>query len=117
NGKAIALTDLQSALETVYNFTTSLAATLVYSGKLLTSNTTAQTLTPTIDLDDLDKHGGLEHDASLTRHDYSEGDQVTFQPELFDALLADSDSEYLTVESLAKSRVRREDYAASIGDS
>lgn len=117
NGKAIRLTDLQNALETVYNLDTSLAVSLVYSGKLLTSNTTAETLTPTIDLDDLAKHNALEHDASLSRLDYSEGDHVHLQPNLLTAMMADSPTDFLTVESLARTRVRREDHSNSIGNS
>jgi hypothetical protein len=101
----------------VYNLDVTLATTLAHTGKILSSNTTLELFEQTINLDDLDKHGGLEHDASLTRDDYAEGDQVTFQPELFAALLADSDTDYITVESLAKTRVRRENYSASIGDS
>ena len=117
NGRAIKLTDLQHALETVYNLDTSLAVSLVYSGKLLTSNTTAETLTPTLDLDALDKHNALEHDASLSRKDYSEGDHVNLQPDLLVAMLADSPTDFLTVESLARTRVRREDHSNSIGNS
>ena len=51
----------------MYNLDVSLASTLVYSGRLLTANTSLEALEDTIDLDNLDKHGGLEHDASLTR--------------------------------------------------
>jgi hypothetical protein len=117
NGKNIRLPDLQAALENTYNLDTSLAISLVYSGKLLTSNTTAETLTQTIDLDDLAKHNALEHDASLSRLDYSEGDHVHLQPDLLAAMLADSPTDYLTVESLARTRVRREDHSNSIGNS
>jgi hypothetical protein len=117
NGKSIVLTDLQAALETVYNLDTSLAVSLVYSGKTLTSNTTAELQTNTLDLDDLAKHDALEHDASLSRKDYSEGDHVHLQPDLLALMLADSPTDFLTVESLARTRVRRETYSDSIGNS
>jgi hypothetical protein len=61
-----------------------------------------------IDLDELDKHGAIEHDASLTRKDFSEGDNHSLQPDLIDALLNDAQGDSLTVESLATSRVRRD---------
>ena len=45
---------------------------------------------PCIDLDQLSKPGVVEHDVSLTRKDYNEGDNVTLQPDLVAAMLASS---------------------------
>jgi hypothetical protein len=70
----------------------------------------------TIDLWDLNKHGIIEHDASLTRKDYIEGDNSHVQPALVDALIADTDNTgYVTVRSLAKTRARREEESKKAG--
>lgn len=61
-----------------------------------------------LDLDHLNKHDAIEHDASLSRRDFSEGDNHSLQPDLIDALLNDGEGDSLTVASLAKSRARRE---------
>jgi hypothetical protein len=68
-----------------------------------------------INLDNLAKHGIIEHDASLTRKDLAEGDQITLQPNLVQELLDDSPNEYITMESLARTRVRRDEYSVSKG--
>ena len=72
----------------------------------------------TFDLQDLGIHGLLEHDASLTRLDLRDGDNVRFQPELFELLLADAahghvhksqakDYDCYAIEDRARTRARR----------
>ncbi|RYP53761.1 hypothetical protein DL768_001361 [Monosporascus sp. mg162] len=61
-----------------------------------------------IDLVDLNTPEVTEHRASLTRNDHSSGDSLRLDPERLEALLADSDTEYLDVASMARSRVRVE---------
>ena len=76
---------------------------------MLVSNSTLDgLLRPTADLSDFDVHNGIEHDASLSRADVSEGDGVSLQPGLVELLMSDSMTDVLSVESLARSRVRRE---------
>jgi hypothetical protein len=61
-----------------------------------------------VDLEDLNAHELVEHRASLTRDDASSGDSIHLDPSRLTALLADSDTTYLDISSLAKSRVRVE---------
>jgi hypothetical protein len=56
------------------------------------------------------RHNVLEHDASFTRLDFQQsgdGDNYSFQPAMFDALLADAGGGPVTIRSLAKTYVRR----------
>ncbi|KAK7749979.1 hypothetical protein SLS62_008088 [Diatrype stigma] len=62
----------------------------------------------TINLEDLGTPNVTEHRASLTRDDYPGGDNLHVDLSRLQALLADSDADYLDVASLAKSRVRVE---------
>ena len=61
----------------------------------------------TFDLVDLRKHNAIEHDISLTRHDFAQGDNYTFQPEMLEALLKDTGDGPATAKTFAKSRIRR----------
>lgn len=61
----------------------------------------------TFDLIDLRKHDAIEHDVSLTRHDFAQGDNYTFQPEMLEALLNDTGDGPATAKTVAKSRIRR----------
>ncbi|RYO92261.1 hypothetical protein DL766_001752 [Monosporascus sp. MC13-8B] len=62
-----------------------------------------------IDLVDLNTPEVTEHQASLTRNDHSSGDSLRLDPGRLEALLADSDTDYLDVASMARSRVRVEE--------
>jgi len=62
----------------------------------------------TFTLRDLRRHNAIEHDASFTRLDYRQGDNYTFQPAMFKAFLADAEGGPITMESLARTRVRRD---------
>jgi hypothetical protein len=100
----------------VYNFDSMLADFLTRGGILLIADTTLEGLaTSTVDLADFDKHDAIEHDGSLTRLDFSQGDNHSFQPGMLAKLLADSNTDFLTIDSLAKSRVRIEKDLAARG--
>jgi hypothetical protein len=70
-----------------------------------------------IDLVDLNRAGVTEHDASLSREDARYGDNLLVSIERVDSILADSDSNILTVASLAKSTVTKSRPAPSISAS
>lgn len=64
---------------------------------------------PVINLDELSTPGVIEHDISLTRRDYAQGDNHTMQPDLVEALLASSSDggKTLTLEDMVAFRKRR----------
>jgi hypothetical protein len=101
----------------VYNLDIVLVNLFTHGGNLIVQNTTIEGIVKgTVDLSDYDKHGAIEHDGSLSRLDFSQGDNVSFQPKLLAQLLDDSDSDSLTIDSLAKSRARREADMAARGN-
>jgi Peroxidase, family 2 len=102
-----------SALTEVYNVENSFANTLATQG--IQSVPHAEAGPNALNLANLDKHDAIEHDASLTRHDAIQGDNHSVQPKLVEALLADASGQYLTVESLAKTRTRREAESRQVG--
>ncbi|KAM0798254.1 putative peroxidase [Usnea florida] len=60
---------------------------------------------PTLNLDELDRHNAIEHDVSMSRRDMAQGDNHTAQHDLISALLASSlDSETLTPSDLSRFR-------------
>lgn len=63
---------------------------------------------PYINLDQLDRHNAIEHDASLTRRDFAEGDNHNIDPVLLQRWLgASADGNYLTQEDIAAYRRAR----------
>ena len=62
----------------------------------------------TFTLVDLRRHNAIEHDSSFTRLDFRQGDNYSFQPDMFHAFLADAQGGPITKESLARTRVRRD---------
>lgn len=85
------------------------------------ASTLAHTLRPicrsdgTFDLRDMRKHNVLEHDRSFTRLDFRQGDNYTFQPPMFQALLDDAAGGPITIPTLAKTYVRRKKEEKSSG--
>lgn len=61
----------------------------------------------TFDLRDMRRHNVIEHDISFTRLDFRQGDNYTFQPAMFQAMLADAGGGPVTVKTLAKTYLRR----------
>lgn len=101
-----------TAIENTYNIDSPFAYILSHGGVPIVSSIT----TTSINLDDLSKHEAIEHDASLSRDDANSGDNHSFQPALFQALLDDAPGDFLTTESIAKSRARREKDSLSKGN-
>ncbi|KAF3089560.1 hypothetical protein TWF706_010417 [Orbilia oligospora] len=67
---------------------------------------------PVLNLDQLKRHGAVEHDVSLVRRDFAQGDNTTIQPDLLHDLLASaSDSgnggKIFTIQDFAQFRNRR----------
>jgi Peroxidase, family 2 len=94
-----------TALTSTYNLDPAFATQLA-SGAI---SALAKPGASSIDLSDLNKHDVIEHDASLTRKDISQGDNFNVQPALVQALLEDAKGTgYITVDSLARTRSRRE---------
>jgi len=69
----------------------------------------------TFDLADLRKHDAIEHDVSLTRHDFAQGDNYTLQPDMLQALLNDTGDGPATAKTFGKSRIRRTKESESAG--
>lgn len=62
----------------------------------------------TFDLVDMRRHNVIEHDRSLTRLDFRQGDNYSLQPQLLAALLEhDAKGGPVTVDTLARSYLRR----------
>ncbi|KAH9905684.1 chloroperoxidase-like protein [Xylariomycetidae sp. FL2044] len=102
DGRGISVQDMAEAAYAALNFNqTNLALVAQGAFALLGSP-------DVIDLEDLNTPNATEHTASLTREDHASGDSLHFSAARLEALLADSATDYLTVESLAKSRARVE---------
>jgi hypothetical protein len=101
DGKHISIAQVETALMDSLHMSSTLASTL------------ARALRPicrangTFDLYDMRKHNVVEHDRSFTRLDFRQGDNNTFQPAMFQALLDDAEGGPITIQTLAKTYVRR----------
>lgn len=62
----------------------------------------------TYDLTDLRRHNVVEHNGSFTRLDFWQGDNNTFQPDMYEAMLDDADGGPVTLRSLARTFKRRD---------
>ena len=61
-----------------------------------------------LNLDELDRHGAVEHDVSMSRRDFAQGDNHSKQEDLVEEMLASaSDGENITVNDWAEFRIRR----------
>ncbi|MCJ1397400.1 hypothetical protein MMC11_000593 [Xylographa trunciseda] len=61
-----------------------------------------------LNLDQLSRHGAVEHDVSLSRHDFNQGDNTTPQKALIADLVGSStDGKVITAMDLAQLRLRR----------
>jgi len=113
NGKAITPDMFSTAIENVYNVDSLMG--YLFGHLAIPSVANNSWTTQTLDLDHLNLHDGIEHDASLSRNDFVQGDNHSLQPKLLEALLADAEGEFITAESLAKSRARREKESLAAG--
>ncbi|KAI7108726.1 Cloroperoxidase [Hortaea werneckii] len=101
DGKNMTIQQVEEALMTSLHQDKALASAI--------SRPLNQILRPdgTFDLVDMRRHNYIEHDASLTRLDARHGDNYTFQPAMFQAMLKDARGGPVTVRSLARSYNRR----------
>ena len=61
-----------------------------------------------LNIDQLSRHGAVEHDVSLSRRDFSQGDNTTPQKDLIaDLISASADGKVTTAADLARLRLRR----------
>lgn len=100
---------MDDALRTALHMEKALAASLTRSLRPLCRKD------GTFDLVDMRRHNVIEHDISFTRLDFRQGDNYTFQPALFKALLDDAEGGPVTVQTLAKSFVRRRKESKATG--
>ncbi|RKK89109.1 hypothetical protein BFJ68_g16796 [Fusarium oxysporum] len=101
DGMNITLPRLEAALMTALHMSGTVAHAL------------ANTLKPvlredgTFDLTDSRKHNVVEHGRSLTRLDFRQGDNYTFQPHMLQAMIDDAEGGPVTLKTLAKTYIRR----------
>jgi hypothetical protein len=101
DGQNISLPRVEAALTAGLHMSRTLASTLAHTLKPICR------ADGTFDLRDMRKHNVLEHDRSFTRLDFRQGDNFTFQPSMFQALLDDAEGGPVTIKTLAKTYVRR----------
>ncbi|TDL16337.1 Cloroperoxidase [Rickenella mellea] len=105
DGKNITIMMLVHAMKTVYNLSTFLAFFLAIVGAIFCGNGLS------LNLHDLALHDRIEHDASLTHADALPGDKyapIDVDQSLVSDLLDSSPGGDLTLEDLARVRVRRD---------
>ncbi|KAI9170634.1 putative sterigmatocystin biosynthesis peroxidase stcC [Paramyrothecium foliicola] len=102
DGRGITIDDIAGGLFDAIHFDREGAKGLAQAAFSLIGNP------PRIDLEDLNTPGATEHNASLTREDHASGDSLHLSPERLQALLADSEEDYIDITSLAKGRIRVE---------
>jgi hypothetical protein len=117
NGADIVGTDLINALMNVYNLDNPLASKLVNDAIADLGYTDANG-NKALDLDTLSTHNHIEHDASLTRRDYGDGDNHTPQADLIEQLKGMSaDGETLGWTEMAKARNLRASQESAVDPS
>ncbi|KDQ21598.1 hypothetical protein BOTBODRAFT_26034 [Botryobasidium botryosum FD-172 SS1] len=103
DGKNLDLATLVKAQHDVFNFSVELATSIATAGLMLCGSN------GTLNLNDLDAHNVIEHDASLTRADAATGDDHTIVPWIVEEVLSySSDGEVMTLDDFARARVARE---------
>ncbi|KAF2102003.1 Cloroperoxidase [Rhizodiscina lignyota] len=103
SGKSITERDTVNALYTALNINQTLGQFLFQ--KAMTTNPTPNATT--FDLDDLDRHDILEHDASLSRGDFYFGDDHTFNQTIFDETRSYWTEPIIDVQMAANARLAR----------
>ncbi|EMC93181.1 hypothetical protein BAUCODRAFT_36847 [Baudoinia panamericana UAMH 10762] len=102
DGKAITKAKLKAALIVAGNSTPLFADVLSSIVKSVTRKDGTFTLV------DLRRHNAVEHDASFTRLDARQGDNYTFQPAMFEAMVKDAHGGPINRDSIARTRARRD---------
>ncbi|KAI8825140.1 Chloroperoxidase [Fimicolochytrium jonesii] len=110
DGMRIKLTKFVSA-QVSMNVAVDLASTLAFGGPAVRVPTHLDGLAITMGLDDLRKHNGIEHDASLSRKDYVDGqDNYTFNRTMYNEFIsfANPSTGHIDAKSLAGIRLLRQ---------
>lgn len=79
SGRNLTMTTLVTAITSGLNVSPEMATSLAQNGLSLSKDPS----TGAMDLDDLNLHNAIEHDASLSRQDAAMGDSTPFSPEIF----------------------------------
>ncbi|KAL2129919.1 hypothetical protein VTI74DRAFT_7136 [Chaetomium olivicolor] len=103
DGKNVSLSQLVSAFKDAINFEQ--GAILLVGLKARETSTTGNPLT--IHLDDLAKHGVIEHDGSLSRADVHVGDNKAFSPDIWEFVASHFTDETISIETAARARKAR----------
>ena len=103
DGANVSMDDLISALNSSVNLAED--ATRLVGAKALTLSTTGNNTT--FNLDDLNKHGGIEHDGSLSRADAALGDNHSFNATIFAGVTAHFVDETISIATAAAARAAR----------
>ncbi|KAH8888020.1 Cloroperoxidase [Thozetella sp. PMI_491] len=101
DGKNITLPRLEAALMVALHMSGTVAHALANALKPILRED------GTFDLADSRMHGVVEHDRSMTRLDFRQGDNYTMQPQMLQAMLDDAEGGPLTLKTLSKSYIRR----------
>ncbi|KAF2728159.1 Cloroperoxidase [Polyplosphaeria fusca] len=109
DGKNISISQVETALMAGLHMSTTLSSALARALRPLCRSD------GTFDLYDMRKHNVVEHDRSFTRLDIRQGDNFTFQPDMFQALLDDAKGGPITIRTLAKTYVRRKKESKAAG--
>ncbi|KAF8890451.1 Chloroperoxidase [Infundibulicybe gibba] len=116
DGKNLGVMELIKGLKACYNLSTFLATFLVIGGFVLLKRMKR------VSLEEIGKHGAIEHDASLVHRDTPQGEPIApidIQPELVNELISDADTGIdhgekgtgkilMNAADVARARVRRE---------
>ncbi|KAH8586691.1 Chloroperoxidase [Bisporella sp. PMI_857] len=100
NGLNISLTDFETALSEAVNLDK--AATDLVATVALTTSTTGRN--DTLNLDDISKHGVIEHDGSLSRADIYFGDNHSFNCSIWNFTKSHFTSSVIDVQTAAQAR-------------
>ncbi|KAK3369966.1 Chloroperoxidase [Podospora didyma] len=104
DGKDISLARFVTALKESINLAP--GPTLFFASAGLPASTTGNFLT--LHLDDLNKHGVIEHDGSLSRQDTFSGNNHSFSPKAFATMLAHFGADnIISIEEAAEARAAR----------
>lgn len=121
NGRQLKISDFENAITAALNLSPNFATNLTVGAfqhlGLLTDNATHDDVVA-IDLVALDAHDKTEHDASITRLDIIQGNNLVVQPSYVQNMLDDTvpDSySFLNTSSLGRTRVRREKESIAVG--
>lgn len=104
DGKNVSMLDLITGFDKAVHL--SLDATLIVGFKALETSTTGSWTT--FHLDDLNKHGIIEHDGSLSRNDIYFGDNHSFDPGVWAGVKAFfGDKDIIDLSTAARARAAR----------